>query len=411
MPRNLAAPNKKSKLREDMMYNVRGIGTAFVVLAAACAATVGARAQDYKIGYITDLSGPLAGSYTPTWQGFELYIKALNGRGGVNGRKVNVTIDDDGLRADRAVAAAKKQVESNEVLGIFGLSLSSTQAPVIAEMQKVGVPVASTFSAILDALPPAKPDYFSTGVTFEVAGEAIGTLQKRIVPSGKVVGITFDSVGGRAANNHNKLAVEKEGYTWDEVLFPVRTADFTPFAQTAAAMKPAMIVGHYGAEQNIGVIAALRGAGYAGPYIIAAYGASEDTARQAAAQAGSGENIYMVSRYAVPTDNAPGMSDLAAAAKKYGIANPTSMHVTGWVLGMFAEQALKNCGAECTREGLDKAMQSVKLDTKGLTGGPIEMSADNHYGPTYWRLYHWETDKFVGVGDWLKKTGLEFPAK
>ena len=68
-----------------------------------------------------------------------------------------MTIDDDGLRADRAVAAAKKQVESNEVLGIFGLSLSSTQAPVIAEMQKVGVPVASTFSAILDALPPAKP--------------------------------------------------------------------------------------------------------------------------------------------------------------------------------------------------------------------------------------------------------------
>jgi hypothetical protein len=105
------------------------------------------------------------------------------------------------------------------------------------------------------------------------------------------------------------------------------------------------------------------------------------------------------------------MADLLAAAKKYGVANPTSMHVTGWVLGMFAEQALKNCGADCTREGLEKAMQTVKLDTKGLTGGPIEMSADNHYGPTFWRLYHWENDKFVGVGDWLKKTGLEFPAK
>ena len=118
--------------------------------------------------------------------------------------------------------------------------------------------------------------------------------------------------------------MEKEGYTGDEVLFPVRTADFTPFAQTAAGMKPAMIVGHYGAEQNIGVIAALRAAGYTGPYIIAAYGASEDTAQQAAAQAGSGDNIYMVSRYAVPTDNAPGMADLIAAAKKYGVANPTA---------------------------------------------------------------------------------------
>ena len=139
------------------MTRTEKIAIGLAMLAAASVASLPVQAQDYKIGYITDLSGPLAGSYTPTWQGFDLYIKALNERGGVNGHKVAVTIDDDGLRADRAVAAAKKQVESNEVLGIFGLSLSSTQAPVIVEMQKVGVPVVSTFSAILDALPPAKP--------------------------------------------------------------------------------------------------------------------------------------------------------------------------------------------------------------------------------------------------------------
>jgi len=393
------------------MSRKKGFAITAAVLTAACLTAATARAQDYKIGYITDLSGPLAGSYTPTWQGFELYIKALNDRGGVNGHKVAVGIDDDGLRADRAVAAAKKQVESDSVLGIFGLSLSSTQGPVIAEMQKVGVPVVSTFSAILDALPPAKPFYYSTGVMFEVAGEAIGVLQKQIAPSGKVVGMTFDSVGGRAAILHNKLAVEKQGYGWGEVLFPVRTADFTPFAQTAAAMQPATVVGHYGAEQNIGVIAALRAAGYTGPYVVAAYGASEDTVKQAAAQAGSGDNLYMVSRYAIPTDNAPGMTDLIAAAKKFGVANPTSMHVTGWVLGMFVEQALKECGADCTRESLDRAIQHVKLDTKGLTGGPIEMSAENHYGTTYWWLYHWEKDKLIGVGGWLKQTGLEFPVK
>ena len=122
------------------MTRTEKIAIGFAMLAAASVASLSAQAQDYKIGYITDLSGPLAGSYTPTWQGFDLYIKALNDRGGVNGRKVAVTIDDDSLRADRAVAAAKKQVESNEVLGIFGLSLSSTQAPVVVEMQKVGVP-------------------------------------------------------------------------------------------------------------------------------------------------------------------------------------------------------------------------------------------------------------------------------
>ena len=95
----------------------RGVTAAAMI---ACAAGISAaHAQDaYKIGYITDLSGPLAGSYTPTWEGFELYIKALNDRGGINGKKVDVVLDDDGLKADRAVAAAKKQTERDQVLAL-----------------------------------------------------------------------------------------------------------------------------------------------------------------------------------------------------------------------------------------------------------------------------------------------------
>jgi branched-chain amino acid transport system substrate-binding protein len=381
------------------------------VLAVVMSNVQDASAQDYKIGYITDLSGPLAGSYTPTWEGFELYMKAVNDRGGINGRKVAISLDDDGLRADRAVAAAKKQVERDDVLGIFGLSLSSTHGPVIVEMRKAGVPVVSTFSAVLDALPPAKTYYYSTGVMFEVAGEAIASLSQRIAPKGKVVGVTFDSVGGRAALQHNKLMAEKLGYGWDEVIFPVRTADFTPFAQSIAAKKPDIVVGHYGAEQNLGVIAALRAAGYAGPYVIASYGASEATVKQAAEQAGSGANLYMVSRYATLSDSAPGLVALKAAAGKFGVANPTSMHVTGWVLGAFAAEALSKCGATCTRAGLDKAIQTVKLDTQGLTGGPIETTPDDHYGPSYWRLYRWEKDKLAEVGDWRRENALVFPTQ
>jgi branched-chain amino acid transport system substrate-binding protein len=382
--------------------------------AIAVAATFGlgnARADDYQIGYITDLSGPLANSYTPTWQGFDLYMKALNDRGGINGRKVKVFLDDDGLRADRSVAAAKKQVEENHVLGIFGLSLSSTQAPVMVEMRKAGIPVASTFSAILDALPPAKPDYYSTGVTFEEAGEAIAELSQRIVPKGLVVGVTFDSVGGRAAILHNKLEAEKLGYTWGEVVFPVRTSDYTAIGQSIAAMKPAIVVGHYGAEQNLGVIAALGAAGYKGPYVIASYGASEATAMQAAEQAGSGVNIYIVSRYVPMSDPIPAVKEIKAAADKYGVANPSMMHVTGWVLGKFAAEALAKCGADCDSKKLDEAMQHLTVKTDGLTGGDITMTPTNHYGPSDWRLYHWDGKNLVAVGGWLRKDALAFPAQ
>src|SRR5690242_15031047 len=384
----------------------RSFFAALALTACTCSASVASAQNSYVVGYITDLSGPLADSYTPTWEGFELYIKALNDRGGIGGKKVDVTLDDDGLKADRAVAAAKKQVERDNVIGIFGLSLSSTQGPVYAEMRKAGVPVVTTFSGILDALPPAKPFSYSTGVVFEVAGEAIGELIKNIKPNGKVVGMTFDSVGGRAAISHNKRMVESLGYSWDEVLFPVTTSDFTPYAQSAVEKKPDIVVGHYGSGQNLGVIPALRRSGYAGPYVVASYGVTEDTVRQAAERAGSGENIYYVTRYSSSFDNNPSVAEVAAAQKKYGTSKPfSSMHITGWALGKVAEAALKGCGWPCTREKLDKTIQTLKVDVGGLTGGPLEMSATDHYGPSYWRLYMWDAkaDAMEPKGTWVKK--------
>lgn len=395
-------------------YSSWKIGAAALVVTSALAITqVQAQAPNaYVVGYITDLSGPLADSYTPTWQGFELYIKALNDRGGIDGRKVEVILDDDGLKADRAVANAKKQAERDNVLAIFGLSLSSTQAPVYTEMRKAGVPVVSTFSGILDALPPSKPFSYSTGVVFEVAGEAIGELLKNIKPNGKVVGMTFDSVGGRAALSHNKRMVESLGYTWDEVIFPVATSDFTPFAQAVAEKKPDIVVGHYGSGQNLRVIPALRRSGYTAPYVVASYGVTEDTIRQAAMRAGADANVYYVTRYATIYDNNPAVAEVSAMQKKYGTSKPfSSMHLTGWALGKFAEGALKGCGWPCSREKLDKVMQTLKVDVSGLSGGAIEMAPDNFYGPSYWRLYVWDpkATRMEPMGDWLKKTALKFP--
>jgi branched-chain amino acid transport system substrate-binding protein len=381
---------------------------AYVAVLIGCSFWISAtHAQDvYKLGYITDLSGPLAGSYTPTWEGFQLYMKALNDRGGVNGKKVEVVLDDDGLKADRATADAKKQSERDKVIGIFGLSLSSTQGPVYAEMRKIGLPVVSTFSGILDTLPPAKPYSYSTGVVFEVAGEAIGELIQKIKPKARVVGMTIDSVGGRAAIAHNKKVVLAAGGTWDEVLFPVTTRDFTPFAQAVVAKKPDIVVGHYGSGQNLGVIPALRRSGFNGPYVVASYGVTEETIEQAAKRAGSGDNIYYVTRYSSAFDKNPDVAAVHAAQKKYGTSKPfSSMHVTGWALGKFTEAALKKCGWPCDRAKLDKAIQTLKVEMGGLSGGPIEMTPTDHYGPSYWRLYVWDAkaNSMQPKSDWLKK--------
>ena len=96
----------------------------------------------------------------------------------------------------------------------------------------------------------------------------------------------------------------------------------------------------------------MRRSGYAGPYVVASYGVTEDTVRQAAQRAGNDQNVYYVTRYSTVYDNNPAVAEVAAAQKKYGTSKPfSSMHLTGWALGKFAENALKTMRlAVLTRE-------------------------------------------------------------
>ena len=117
------------------------------------------------------------------------------------------------------------------------------------------------------------------------------------------------------------------------------TSDFTPFAQAVAEKKPDIVVGHYGSGQNLGVIPALRRSGYNGPYVVASYGVTEDTdpAGRAARRQRREHLLRDALLHRRSTTIRPSR-EVAAAQKKYGTSKPfSSMHVTGWALGKFAE--------------------------------------------------------------------------
>lgn len=364
-----------------------------------------ASGDPYRIGYVTDLSGPLSGSYSPTVEGFQLYIDNLNANGGIDGHPVEVLVRDDELNAEIAVAATIELVTRENVIGIFGLSLSSTHQPVYEAMQAEQVPVVTGFSGIASALPPAQDYAFSAGTIFEVAGEAAGQFTPTIVPDGgTLVCVTFESVGGIAACDHHEAAAQDAGFDTERVVFPVATREFASIAETIVSSTPDIVAGHYGSEQNVGVIAALRQAGYTGPYLIANYGVTEADVRRGMQAAGSQENIFLFGRYAMIDESTPGVDELEAVAEQFGTEFELSnAHVSGWGIARVAHEALAACGFPCDGEGLNSALQGLTVDMQGVTGGPIEYTETDHYGTSYWRLNEFspEEDEFAPIGDWL----------
>jgi len=113
-----------------------------------------------KVGTIGTYSGPLASSIAPGDKVMRAWASQVNAKGGINGRKIDLVVKDDGGNATTAVTAAKELINQDHVVAIVGEQslLDTTWAPLAAS---AGIPVigGEPFN-----LPFAtNPDFFPSG--------------------------------------------------------------------------------------------------------------------------------------------------------------------------------------------------------------------------------------------------------
>ncbi|TYO66697.1 ABC transporter substrate-binding protein [Bradyrhizobium hipponense] len=99
----------------------------------------GASETEIKIGNIMPYSGP-ASAYAAIGRTEEAYFNMINAEGGINGRKIKFISYDDGYSPPKTVEQARKLVESDEVLLIFGSLGTSTNGAIRKYMNEKKVP-------------------------------------------------------------------------------------------------------------------------------------------------------------------------------------------------------------------------------------------------------------------------------
>ncbi|MGT2436862.1 ABC transporter substrate-binding protein [Bradyrhizobium betae] len=99
----------------------------------------GASDTEIKIGNIMPYSGP-ASAYAAIGKAEEAYFDKVNAEGGINGRKVRFISYDDGYSPPKTVEQARKLVESDGVLLIFGSLGTSTNGAIRKYMNEKKVP-------------------------------------------------------------------------------------------------------------------------------------------------------------------------------------------------------------------------------------------------------------------------------
>ena len=127
-------------------FQVAGVLAAFALCTAMSGPALaqkkydsGASDTEIKIGNIMPYSGP-ASAYAAIGKAEEAYFNKINAEGGINGRKIKFISYDDGYSPPKTVEQARKLVESDNVLLIFGSLGTSTNGAIRKYMNEKKVP-------------------------------------------------------------------------------------------------------------------------------------------------------------------------------------------------------------------------------------------------------------------------------
>ena len=113
--------------------------------------------------------------------------------------------------------------------------------------------------------------------------------------------------------------------------------------------------------------------------------------------------LFVVGANSLYQDNLPIHQEIREAVKKAGGKYPAEQMSEGWIAGMVIEAAMKGAGWPADAAKVQASMQNLKVDLKGLRGGPIEWTKDNHFRTKqFYRVYRWDAGKkaIVVAKDW-----------
>jgi branched-chain amino acid transport system substrate-binding protein len=375
-----------------------------ILVAAALAglAAAPAQAEDaYVVGVTAALTGPPASTYAPAVEALRIYIDRVNTAGGVNGKKINLMIEDDSAQPSKAAANAKKLITESSPVLMLEASLSSTYAPVIAEARAAGVPLLFASSVCpKDVYPPAQESEFCT-TAFAANYDSRAALSFVKETAKEPVKIGFSAMAiplSRGEMDYAEtIAPSLDMTAVDKEIIPPPTADYTPFATKIKDAGANWVFSWAPWVTQVRTLEALRRLDWSGDYITWAHLEAENELNRL-----KDAKLFVIGANALFEDGLPIHREIAEAVKQAGGKYPADEMTEGWIAGMVIEAALKGTGAAAAPASVQASMQNLKVDLKGLRGGPIEWTKDNHFRTRqYYRVYRWDGSKIALVKDWF----------
>jgi branched-chain amino acid transport system substrate-binding protein len=338
-----------------------------IAVFAAAFVSAAAFATDIKIGIAEALTGGAAQYGVAIRNGFQLAADEINAKGGVNGNKIQLVIEDEQGKKEEGITVFKKLIFQDKVLMIFGPTLSNSMfaaGPVANAAKTVAFGTSNTANGITDI----GPYIFRNSV-----------MESDVLPVTVATAAKHYGIKKVAVIYGNDDAFTKSGYdVFKKVLedqkIPVTSTetyvkgdvDFKAQLTKIKGGNPDAVVCSCLAEEAANIIVQARGLGLKVPFIG---GNGFNSPKMFEVSKLAGEGTFVGSPWA-NTNPAPANQQFVAAyKKKYGI-DPNQFAAQGYdalYIAAAALQTVKLSGnVEADRQALRDALPKVAIS--GATG-------------------------------------------
>ncbi|MDY7034098.1 MAG: ABC transporter substrate-binding protein [Thermodesulfobacteriota bacterium] len=353
-----------------------------------------------KIGAIIDQTGAAASIGIPIADAMRTYFRHINDKGGINGRIVNVFIEDDHYTIPGAVSAFKKLVYKDKILTMLFCGGTGQTKVFSSKLEKEKLPVI-TVSLAESMTTPLKRYIFTPSASYDDGVDVIvDYIMKDLKAKNPKIAVVYPDVefgktGMRAAEKYLKNYNLKLA---SKTILAISAIDATSQVLTLKRLNPDHVILHEGAAAIISFLKGAKKYGLKSRLFGTFYVSSEDTiaiARDAS------QGLLAVSPFGFWHDDLSGIAKMREITKQYqpNTEPKTRNYVQGWVTSLICGEGMRRAGRDLSGDTLVDSLETMENFSTGGISSPIRYSKTNHKGGRGNKLYKTDVKKerFIAI--------------
>lgn len=333
------------------------------------------------LGQSAPFSGPAAQLGAQFHLGAQLYFAALNAKGGVNGRRIELQRLDDGYEPERC-AANTRQFLKDDVFALFGYIGTPTSLAALPLATEAKVPFFAPFTGAQALREPF--NRYAIHVRASYFDETAAIVRQITAVGIKRIAVFYQNDAyGKAGLEGVERALKTQNLT------PVvsgtverNTTDVAGALKDILAAKPEAIV-QIGAYKACATFVRLaRRQGFGGNFYNVSFVGTQALLEELGAEA-RGVSVSQVMPFPYAPVNAISGEYLAAVRANQG-HTPNYSAMEGFVAAKVFAEGVRRAGRALTREGFITAIESMR--DVDLGGFPLDFGPGKHTGSRFVEL-------------------------